>query len=81
MAVQALITRGLKELRDNMVFYFTMFNAFFVLIVFLLTLNKDKIFLEWPFGIKENITIVEETLDVSNFINTFFFRRKKSSKV
>jgi len=39
-------------------------NAIFVIIVFLLTLNKDKIYLEWPFGIKENITINEETLDV-----------------
>jgi len=63
-AKQALITQGLKELRDTVVFYFAMGNAIFVIIVFLLTLNKDKIYLNWPFGIKENITINEETLDV-----------------
>jgi len=63
-AKQALVAQGLKELRDTVVFYFAMGNAIFVIIVFLLTLNKDKIYLEWPFGIKENITINEETLDV-----------------
>jgi len=63
-AKQALITQGLKELRDTVVFHFAMGNAIFVIIVFLLTLNKDKIYINWPFGIKENITINEETLDV-----------------
>ena len=41
-----------------------MSNAIFVLIVFLLTLNKDKIYLNWPFGIKENITFIEDSLEV-----------------
>merc|ERR1712080_248967 len=41
------------------VFYFAMFNALFVLIVFMLTLNKDVLHIDWPFGIKENITITE----------------------
>ena len=54
----------MKELRNNMVFAFAIFNALFILIVFLLTLNKDKIYIDWPFGIKENITVVEETQDV-----------------
>merc|ERR1719186_1692707 len=63
-AKQAEITRGLKELRDSVVFHFAMGNTLFVIIVFLLTLNKDKIYINWPFGIKENITIDEETLDV-----------------
>merc|ERR1719239_462549 len=61
---QDALTAGLKELRNNVVFSFGMMNAVFVLIVFLLTLNKDKIYLDWPFGIKENITINEDTQEV-----------------
>ena len=41
-----------------------MFNALFVLIVFLLQLNKDKLHVEWPLGVKTNITFVEETGEV-----------------
>lgn len=42
-----------------------MINALFVLIVFLLQLNKDQIHVQWPFGVKTNITYVEETAEVS----------------
>ena len=59
------MTRGLLELKNNVAFFFYLLNAFFVLIVFLLTLNKDRIFIEWPLGIKENIIFVEETNEVS----------------
>merc|ERR1719187_1492494 len=59
-AKQALIAAGLKELRDKSVFFFAMFNALFVLIVFMLTLNKDILHIDWPFGVKENITITED---------------------
>ncbi|RZF40375.1 hypothetical protein LSTR_LSTR008805 [Laodelphax striatellus] len=41
-----------------------MINALFVLIVFLLQLNKDSIHVEWPFGVRTNITYVEETAEV-----------------
>jgi hypothetical protein len=54
------------ELKNNVTFFFYLLNAFFVLIVFLLTLNKDKIFIEWPLGMRENITFVEETNEVSS---------------
>merc|ERR1719348_44835 len=57
---QAQITAGLKELRDKSVFFFAMFNALFVLIVFMLTLNKDTLHIDWPFGVKTNITITED---------------------
>jgi len=57
---QAQITAGLKELRDKSVFFFAMFNALFVLIVFMLTLNKDILHIDWPFGVKTNITITED---------------------
>ena len=55
-----MITRGLKELRDKSVFFFAMFNALFVLIVFMLTLNKDILHIDWPFGVKTNITITDD---------------------
>jgi len=47
------------------VFAFFMMNALFVLIVFLLQLSKDKLHIKWPFGVKTNITYVEETQEVS----------------
>jgi hypothetical protein len=83
-----LLTRGLLELKNNVSFFFYLINAFFVLIVFLLTLNKDKIYIDWPLGIRENITFVEETNEVSHQQTTttsnlvFFFsaphiRRKR----
>merc|ERR1712142_963183 len=61
---QALITKGLAELRNNVVFSFAIMNAIFVLIVFLLTLNKDRIYLDWPFGVRQNITFLEESFEV-----------------
>jgi len=41
-----------------------MANALFVLIVFLLQLNKDKLHIIWPLGVKTNITYIEETSEV-----------------
>lgn len=61
---QARIAADLKELRNKSVFAFFMFNALFVLIVFLLQLNKDKIHVNWPLGIKTNITYDEITQEV-----------------
>ncbi|NP_001245291.1 chitin synthase A [Bombyx mori] len=56
---KARISRDLKELRDSSVFSFFMINALFVLIVFLLQLNKDNLHIKWPFGVKTNITYDE----------------------
>ena len=47
-------------MRDKAVFFFAMFNALFVLIVFMLTLNKDILHIDWPFGVKTNITITDD---------------------
>lgn len=49
-------TKQLKDLRDKVVFAFFMLNALFVLVVFLLTLKKDYIHINWPFDIKVNVT-------------------------
>ncbi|XP_037922524.1 chitin synthase chs-2 isoform X1 [Hermetia illucens] len=61
---QARIAVDLKELRNSSVFAFFMINALFVLIVFLLQLNKDNIHVKWPFGVKTNITYDEATQEV-----------------
>ncbi|XP_062565710.1 chitin synthase chs-2 isoform X3 [Armigeres subalbatus] len=61
---QARIAHDLKELRDSSVFGFIMINALFVLIVFLLQLNKDNIHVKWPLGVKTNITYDETTQEV-----------------
>jgi len=65
-AQQARIAGDLIELRNKSVFAFLMFNALFVLIVFLLQLNKDQLHVVWPLGVKTNITYVEETSEVSD---------------
>nr|NP_001296068.1 uncharacterized LOC105380296 [Plutella xylostella]API61825.1 chitin synthase 1 [Plutella xylostella]API61826.1 chitin synthase 1 [Plutella xylostella]BAF47974.1 chitin synthase 1 [Plutella xylostella] len=61
---QARISHDLKELRNSSVFSFFMINALFVLIVFLLQLNKDNLHIKWPFGVKTNITYDEVTQEV-----------------
>ena len=59
-SIKIKIAAGLKELRDRSVFFFAIFNALFVLIVFMLTLNKDVLYISWPWGVKENITFTED---------------------
>lgn len=54
----------MKDLRNNSVFAFFMINALFVLVVFLLQLNKDNLHVKWPFGVKTNITYDETTQEV-----------------
>ncbi|XP_078047479.1 hyaluronan synthase-like protein kkv isoform X3 [Augochlora pura] len=61
---KARIAKDLKDLRDQSVFAFFMLNALFVLIVFLLQLNKDLLHVKWPFGIKTNITYDHEMQEV-----------------
>nr|AFM38193.1 chitin synthase [Anasa tristis] len=61
---KARIAKDLKELRNSSVFGFFMINALFVLIVFLLQLNKDLLHIKWPFGVKTNITYNEDTQEV-----------------
>ncbi|KAF8790062.1 Chitin synthase chs-2 like protein [Argiope bruennichi] len=61
---QARVASELKELRNKVVFAFFMFNALFILIVFLLQLNKDQLHLDWPLGIRTNITFNPETSEL-----------------
>jgi len=68
---KARIAADLIELRNKSVFSFFMINALFVLIVFLLQLNKDKLHLDWPIGVKTNITTVAETSEVKIILHFY----------
>lgn len=67
--LQERIAKDLIELRNKSVFAFFMFNALFVLVVFLLQLNKDQIHVKWPLGVRTNITYIEETSEVFKGLN------------
>lgn len=55
----------LKGLRDISVFAFTMGNALFVLIVFLLQLNKQYLHVRWPLNVKNNIIFDQSTFEIT----------------
>ncbi|KAG7308892.1 hypothetical protein JYU34_006158 [Plutella xylostella] len=55
------ISTDLKSLRDLMVFAFLMLNILFVLTVFMLQLNQDKLHFKWPIGQKVDIQYEKET--------------------
>jgi chitin synthase len=48
--------KKLKDLRDLAVFALIMVNALFVLVIFLLRLNKDVVHIDWPLGVNGNPT-------------------------
>ena len=72
---QVEIALGLKDLRNDMVFLFVVINSLFILIVLMLTLSKDYLYIEWPLGVVENVTVMEDTQEVSTFL-TFFVTEK-----
>lgn len=61
---QARVALELKELRNRVVFAFFMLNSLFVLVVFILQLNKEILHVKWPYGVRENITLVPETNEI-----------------
>lgn len=59
------VSSELKDLRDKMVFTFFMLNSLYVLVIFLLTLKKDLLHLNWPFDPKVNFTYFEDKNEVN----------------
>lgn len=55
----------LKALRDISVFAFTMGNALFVLVVFLLQLNKEYLHVQWPLNVKNNIIFDQDSFEIT----------------
>lgn len=80
---KAKVAAQLKELRNKVVFGILMLNSIFILIVFLLQLQKDKLHIEWKFSsvsynityFKENVIIEFEYLQLEpiNLVLVFFF--------
>ncbi|KAK4876419.1 hypothetical protein RN001_012841 [Aquatica leii] len=58
------VEKELKDLRDKSVMAFFMINAIFVLIVFLLTLKKDLLHVNWPLDIKYNFTYMNDRREI-----------------
>lgn len=59
------MTKNLRDLRDKMVVTFFMLNALFVVVVFLLQVNKGEIHIKWPLEARANITFDPVTYEVS----------------
>lgn len=82
---KAKIAAQLIELRNKVVFGILMLNALFILIVFLLQLQKDTLHIEWPFNPKPvSIIYVQSAMEIVieleflqlepiNLILVFFF--------
>lgn len=82
---KAKIAAQLIELRNKVVFGILMLNALFILIVFLLQLQKDTLYIKWPFNGKPvSIIYVQSAMEVVieleflqlepiNLILVFFF--------
>lgn len=60
-----MVADQLKALRDITVFAFIMINSLFVLIMFLLQINKDKIHVVWPLNPKDYILFDLENFEIS----------------
>lgn len=54
----------LIDLRNKVVFAIFMMNGIFILVVFLLQLNKDELFIEWPIDAKFNITFLPDSKSI-----------------
>lgn len=57
--------KELISLRDVSVFAFVMLNALFVLIVFLLQLNKENLHIQWPFNARNAISYDADRREVT----------------
>ena len=55
----------LKALRDISVFAFTMGNSLFVLVVFLLQVNKQYLHVRWPLNVQNNIIFDQNTFEIT----------------
>lgn len=81
-AEQARIAAALKDLRNKSVFTFFILNALYVTVVFLLTLQKDKVHIRWPLGVLHNISYVHPSASITpavrNSIHTIQLSNSKN---
>ncbi|GBM44934.1 Chitin synthase chs-2 [Araneus ventricosus] len=81
---KAKASRQLIELRNKVVFGVLMLNSLFILIVFLLQMQKETLHIEWPLNGKANITYIAVNTEIKiemtylqlepiNLVLVFFF--------
>ena len=66
------VKKALKSLRNEYLLKFFMINALFVLIIFMMQLKKDLLHVQWPLGVKYNITYDHNKNEVNY---NFFFSK------
>ena len=59
------MTKALAELKNNVAFAFLMMNAVFVILVFLLQLEKEAVHIDWPFGTDTNVSYIPASAEVN----------------
>ncbi|KAK1127233.1 hypothetical protein K0M31_003777 [Melipona bicolor] len=57
---QQKITKGLINIRNEYLLKFFMINIIFIVAIFLLQINKDILYIQWPFAIEYNITYTND---------------------
>ncbi|OQR71795.1 hypothetical protein BIW11_10776, partial [Tropilaelaps mercedesae] len=62
--------KSLIDLRNNICSAYFMLNALYILALFFLQINKDSLFMEWPFGGNHTIEFVPNT----NFLGMLLHR-------
>lgn len=62
------MAQELKELRNKVVFTFSMINAIYIVVVFLLQNNKEILHFNWPLGVQTNITFNAEEMEVNTIL-------------
>ncbi|KAL1490875.1 hypothetical protein ABEB36_011558 [Hypothenemus hampei] len=67
------VAKDLKDLRDKMAMSFFALNVIFVLIVFLITIKKDILHLQWPFNPKINFTYYSAANEINEILITQSF--------
>jgi chitin synthase len=79
--LQEAMAKALKELKNNVSFAFLMMNAVFVILVFLLQLEKESIHINWPFGTQTNVSYQSLSTEVFFFSKVIHDYTGKSSRM
>lgn len=53
------------NIRNEYLLKFFVINTLFVVMIFLLQINKDVLHIQWPFAIRYDITYNEDSFEVS----------------
>ncbi|XP_076245365.1 chitin synthase chs-2 [Calliopsis andreniformis] len=66
---QRNIKRQLIDIRNEYLLKFFTINTLFVVAIFLLQINKEVLYIQWPFAVHYNITFIKERDEIHIFKN------------